>query len=704
MEVGYLYAKEEHVRLLYRGEEVMKLKMKIFILILTATALLVLSSCKKEESAKQSFEKYKTSWEKQDFTSMYSMLSSEVKEKVTEQQFVDRYSNIYKGIEANDIVIKPKYPSKLKEDKIGRVRIPFSVAMNTLAGNTDIGGFEAVIKKEKINKKETWTVEWNEMLIFPTMEAGDKVKVIPLTAKRGDILDRNNNLLASNGKIVTIGIEPKRFLPTKTSSIPLMAKILDIQPSFIEDKLKSVTNPDWLLPIINLSSTDTDKIAALMKLTGVVQQKIEGRIYPGGEAFGSLIGYVAPVTAEELKNLKGEGYNSQSRLGKAGLEQVYEKRLRGEDGGEIYISRERDGREVQRISIVKKDPKNGENITLAVDFDLQTRLYEEMKKDAGASAAINPKTGEILALVSSPSYDSNIFSTYNSETQKAALSSNPKDPFLNRFKKAYVPGSTFKFITAAMGLKQGVFKPQDTMDIIGKEWQPNGSWGGYKITRLTDPGRPVNMFDAFMYSDNIYFAKIALDIGSANFINESKRFGIGEQLPIDYPIEKSQIANNNAINGETLLGSSGFGQGEVLMSPLHVGLTYSTMVNNGDIISPILELKKDGLEVKMWKEKVISPDNVKVLLEALTEVVENPKGTGYEPRINGLFLAGKTGTAELKKNLEDKTAEENGWFVAFNTDNPRLLVSMVIEDVKTRGGSHYVVPKVKKVMEGYLIK
>lgn len=657
----------------------------------------------KIDSATKTFDTYKSMWAKNDFKNMYAMLSVKTKEKITETQFVDKYTNIYKGIEAKSISIKVVNEDKIEEGKKETITIPFSISMGTAAGQLDMAGYQANMVKEKVNNKNKWTIEWDEKMIFPKMQAGDKVRITPELATRGEIYDRDGSPLAKNTDndlIVTIGIEPIRFVKSKDTNISQLAKILDIDASIIENKLKGNETSNQFTPIVNILSTENVKIKGVMELEGVIQIKPKGRVYPGGEAFGSLIGYIRPITAEELEKSKSEGYSSTSLIGKAGLEQVYEKRLRGENGTIIYISKQKDG----KVDIIlKKNSKAGEDIKLSVDIELQKKIYAGMNKEAGASAAINPKTGEVLALVSSPSYDSNAYTTYISNTQKAIWKSG-KSPTINRFKAAYSPGSTFKLITAAIGLEQGTIKPSELISIQGNQWQLDKSWGPNKVTRVGEPRKLVNLQDAFVYSDNIYFAMAALKIGSGAFIKGSSKFGIGEKLPIDYPIANSQVANDNNIKNDVALADTGYGQGQVLMSPLQVALSYSAVVNNGNIMSPLLESFNTKITSKVWKANAISVDSIKFIKDSLTAVIENPNGTGNKAKINGIALAGKTGTAELKKNPTDNTAEENGWFVCMDTASPKIVIAMLMEDVKTKGGSHYVVPIVKGVMEYYLNK
>ncbi len=227
--------------------------------------------------------------------------------------------------------------------------------------------------------------------------------------------------------------------------------------------------------------------------------------------------------------------------------------------------------------------------------------------------------------------------------------------------------------------------------------------GNYNVTRVKDPKRAITLKDAIKYSDNIYFAKAALDLGSDKFIKGVNNFGIGEKLDFEYPIDKTQVSNNGKIDEEILLADTGYGQGEILVSPLHMALAYSALGNNGgDIMKPRLNISENST-VKVWK-KAINPNNVNTLANGFSSVINDSDGTASDIKISGINIAGKTGTAEIKKTQDDNTGTENGWFVGVNTDNSQISLSMIIENVKDRGGSHFVTPKVKNIMEYYLKK
>ncbi|MEG0132832.1 MAG: penicillin-binding transpeptidase domain-containing protein [Clostridium sp.] len=660
-------------------------------LILIVTTLV--TGCSKKNEAKETFDVYKDAWVNQDYESMYNMLSTESKTYITQEDFVGRYSNIYGAINANNIELNIVEQDSKRAKKGQSEEMLFTMTMSTIAGNIELTGFNVGIIKEDAGHK----INWDESLIFPQMQAGDKVGVSDDYSKRGSILDRNGNYLAKDGIVKSIGIHPSKFENEKANKIASMAKILDISESYIEEQLAANTNPEHFVPIVSVLETEFDKIDKLSTIEGVKVNNTNSRIYAGGEAIGSFVGHVGGITSEELEGSKDKGYSKLSIIGKAGIEKVYEDKLRGQDGGEIYIKR---GEE--RISVAKVEAKNGTDIKTSIDPELQTKIYSEMKGEKGASTAVDPKTGEVLAMVSSPSYDPNIFVTYKTKEVAEKWKSLDGEQFDNRFNNVYAPGSTMKLFTAAIGLNEGKLNPKEGMNITGTQWQKDASWGGYKVTRVKDSGKPVNLVDATKYSDNIYYARTALDIGSDKFISGIRNFGVGEELTFEYPMDKSQISNDNALDKEILLADTGYGQGEILTSPLDVALAYSALGNNGDIMQPRL-IVSENKDPKVWKNS-IKPGNIPALVEAFSAVINDVDGSAASAKINGVNIAGKTGTAEIKKSQDDKEGTENGWFVAVNTDDSKISVSMIIEDVKGRGGSTIPTNMVKNVMEYYLKK
>lgn len=653
--------------------------------------MLISFGCTSLNKAEKVYNSFTEKWVAANYASMYEMLTNESKEYISEDDFISRYTNIFSAINANNLTFEVD-GEKIKED--GTITIPFKLHMNVITGDLTLTDYKLTLVKEDKDYK----VKWDESLIFPNMIKDDKVRVSTTQAKRGNIFDRNGNLLAEDGTLITVGIYPANFNKENVESkITEIASALDISEDNITSKLDANTNPEHFVPLVDILPTDS-KLSTLKNRDedGILLYEKIGRVYHGGEALGRLIGYIGSITAEELESNAQKGYNETSLIGKAGLEQVYEDTLRGNDGAEIYIERGMD-----KITIASKDVKNGSDITLSIDTALQSKIYSEMAGEKGAATAVNPKTGEVLAMVSAPSYDSNTFTTYISKTQETKWEENDYADELNRFNKTYSPGSTMKFLTSVIGLENGVINPNEEKNIEGLTWQKDSSWGDYKITRVTDPGKSVNLKDAANYSDNIYYGQVALDLGSEKFINGLKSFGIGEELTFEYPMETTQISNDGDLNRDILLADTGYGQGEVMVTPLHMALAYSTLANEGNIMQPRLVISENS-EAKVWKEGLISKDNLSILTDTFTALINDSGATLADGAVPGHRVAGKSGSAEIKKSQDDTTGTENGWFVSVDPDSSKISIAMIIEDVKGRGGSHVTIPKVRNVMDYYL--
>lgn len=664
-----------------------KITKRISLMLLTIIIIsLVAIGCNKSGKEKESLEKYIKAWSGQNYEIMYELLSKDSKEYIDSDTFIKRYTNIYSAVGANNIKIDID-----KDSKSSLSNIPINVSMNTIAGDLEFDNFNIdLVKEDGIYK-----VKWGESLIFPTMIKGDKVRVINNFAERGSILDRNENKLATNGTVNSIEIHPSKFEVKKEENISKMSQILDIDKSYIENKLNKNSNPEHLVPIVDIPEYEVDKATMLYEIEGVQVYKKNSRVYIQGEALGNLIGYIGEINKDELDKNKGKGYSTYSKIGKTGLELIYEEKLRGKDGAHIYLER---GDE--KITIKRTNPINGENIKLSIDSDLQNKIYNEMNKEKGASIALDPKTGEVLAMVSSPSYDSNTLVTYKTKEIEKEYKDSNNAQFQNRANDVYSPGSTMKLITSAIGLESGVIDPSEAMEIKDKDWQKDSSWGNYKISRVKGDKLYVNLKDAIKYSDNIYFADKALKIGSDKYIKGSKKFGIGEEIKFEYPMQKSQISNNKSLDNEIILADTGYGQGEVLMSPLDVAMAYSTLGNEGNIMIPRLVISENK-EAKVYKQAIDS-NYIGQLVDSFSAVINESDSTANIGKIDGINIAGKTGTAEIKKSKEDTSGSENGWFVALNTDNPKVVVSMIIENVKEKGGSEFVVKKVSNSIKHYL--
>ncbi|TYR82227.1 penicillin-binding transpeptidase domain-containing protein [Priestia megaterium] len=666
-----------------------KVGMMFFII---CSILMSLTACSNEDEAKNRFKTYVAYWDKQEFEKMYSYLSKDTKEQVTKEEFVSRYETIYNAVEATDLKVNAVDIKEI-EVKDEKVSLPFKVRMNTLAGAVTFDE-QASLVREAQGEKEDWYISWKPNMIFKELDQSDEVRIKTIKAERGEITDRSGNYLAQNGTASQIGVVPEVLSKGGEKAKESLSQTLGVTVETI-DKAISATwvKNDQFVPIKTVSEEDAqNQKAALDGIEGVQVKSVAARVYPCQEACAHLVGYVAPVTAEYLEEHKGEGYTSQSVAGLVGLESLYEKKLRAKDGAMIYTV-DKAGNKKQEVA--NKQPKDGQDMQVTADINVQKLMYEQLKSEKGLATAIHPITGEVLGLVSTPAFNPNDFSFGIDTNAYNLLVENEDKPLLNRFTKTYSPGSTFKLVTAALIVDQGVIQPSESL-FIGEKWQKDKSWGSFYVNRVGDKPN-VNLHDALVTSDNIYFAKAAVELGINPFNEGLKKFGFNEKLPIDYPFESSKIAQKGEVDSEILLANSAYGQGELLVNPLHLASIYSSIVNEGHLVKPKLIMSENDTE-SVWKQSVMKKETAMLIRDGLIGVIEEPSGTAKEARIKGVQLAGKTGTAELKKSQGD-TGKENGWFVAVNTDTPTLLVTMMVEDVNN--GSHDVVPKVKNVFESY---
>ena len=638
----------------------------------------------------------------QEYEQMYAMLHIEASGNVSQEDFIKRNSAIYEGIEIQNMAVEIiAYDEE-------QLTVTYQTSFDTVAGEISFEKSAFFLEGE-----DGYKLVWDNSLIFPNLASTDKVRVSTTQANRGEILDRNGRVLAGKGTASSVGIVPGK-LENREEAIAKSAELLETTSEVIEKKLSAQwVKDDSFVPIktiprveeIELLKVEPDEDVlkekerheSLLAIPGVMISDVEVREYPLGEAAAHLVGYVQSVTAEDLEEHAGEGYTANSVIGRSGMEGLFEKELKGQNGCRIYIVNS-EGKEKEELACILV--QHGQDIKLTIDASLQIALYEQFQEDKSCSVAMNPYTGEVLALVSTPSYDNNDFIMGLSSEQWTALNDDEDKPMYNRFRQVWCPGSTFKPVTAAVGLESGAIDPNEDYGNVGLSWQKDASWGSYYVTTL-HAYEPVILENALIYSDNIYFAKAALKIGYEEMESSLTQLGFNAELPFEIKMAKSQYSNSESIETEIQLADSGYGQGQVLVNPLHLACIYSAFCNEGNIIKPYLVYQNE-VSAEYWISGAFSSETASRVLEGTKKVVNDSHGTGYAAHRDDIVLAGKTGTAEIKASKDGSSGTELGWFAVFTAEEtverPILIISMV-EDVKGRGGSGYVVKKDSLVLE-----
>lgn len=656
-------------------------KSKVFIIgvAIIVIVTLIFFLFNRGKDAGEVVEEYYSHLTKKDYKKMYAMLTRGSLARTSQKVFETRYENIYDGIEAKNM--------KVKINEVNDNVVNCTISMDTIAGKVSYDN-KITVKNDEI--------VFNEKMLFDGIEGENKVRVLTDNASRGKILDRNDKELATIGEAYSVGLVRGKL--NGEGDYQAIADLLDMSV----DKIKKIMSASWIkddsfVPLKEIAKDDDGKSLAdqLLAIKGVKLNTTYVRYYPYGEVTSHLTGYLQQVNAEDLEKHKNEGYSETSLIGRSGIEAAYEKDLKGIDGKKIIIT-DKDGKEIKIIA--NKRVKDGKDIKLTIDIDLQKDLYNEYQNDKSASVAMNPKTGEILALVSTPSFSSNDFILgFNSE-QWENLNNDTLKPLTNRFKATYIPGSSMKPITGAIGLDAKKIEPNKDLGALDK-WQKDSSWGNYYVTTLYAP-TPNNLKNAIIYSDNVYFARSAVEIGKDELTSGYDKLKIGKKIPFELSLNLSQYLNKDSNFDDQKLADSGYGQGELLINPVQLASIYSSFVNEGNIFQPYLIIDQ---KPKSWIKSAFSKSTVNIIKEALIGVISDSNGTGHAIYHNDIELAGKTGTAELKSSQSDTNGTELGWFTVMttNSDTPILITTMV-EEVKDRGGSGYVVEHMKKPLGNYL--
>lgn len=610
---------------------------------------------------------------KNKFDKLPSLILSDSAERngYTNDQVAEKYQTIFSGIDAANI--KGSKITLSDDVKNADYQFTYQLSLTTSLGEIKDLNYSGTIKFEKEQPK----IDWAPNLIFPDMAGQDKVSISVDEAVRGEIVDRNKSPLAANGTLYQLGVIPGQLGDgeDKESRIKAIAKQFDLTEKAIQQALdQSWVQDDYFVPLKIVEPT-----ADLP--TGASIQETAGRTYPLGEAAAQLIGYVGDITAEDVE--KDDTLASNGKIGRSGLEAAFDKELRGKNGGKIAIT---DEKGTERKALIETKKTDGKTIQLTIDAKAQKIDFDSLKDQAGSTVVTEPTTGDLLVLASSPSFDPNKMTNGISQEDYDAYHNNKDLPFISRFATGYAPGSTFKTITAAIGLDNGTINPETVLSINGLKWQKDSSWGDYFVTRVSDVAS-VNLRNALVYSDNIYMAQQTLAMGEDKFRAGLEKFIFGEELDLPIAMNPAQISNDKSFNSEILLADTGYGQGELLINPIQQAAMYSVFANQGSLVYPRLVM---GAETKTKKE-LISPETISLINEDLKAVVTDENGTAHSLAALGLPLAAKTGTAEIKEKQDEK-GQENSFLFAFDAQNQKYLMVSMLEDRQENSSATALAP------------
>ena len=557
---------------------------------------------------------------------------------------------------------------------------------------------------------------------YVTLADENRINLRLLPPPRGRIVDRLERPMADNQQNYRVVIIPEQAQDVERT-LDRLSLIVSLSAGERRRIMREVKRKRAFVPITVRENLDWREVARIEvntpDLPGVLIDVGQSRSYLYGPQTAHVLGYVASVSEKELTGdplLELPGF----RIGKAGVEKVYDLALRG-SGGSSQVEVNALGRVIRELN--RQEGQPGTEVRLTIDRDLQNYIANLVGNESASIVVMDVHTGEVLALVSSPSFDPNSFNKGLSQAEWESLISNPKAPLTNKsIAGQYAPGSTFKSVVALAALDKGVINPETKIHCGGVTKLGNTEFHCWK----KGGHGPLNMREAIEHSCDVYFYEIARRTGIERIAAMARRFGLGETLGLDLPGEKAGLVPSDkwkrgAIGapwqlGETLI--AGIGQGYILTTPLQLAVMTSRLVNGGRAVKPRLTMEQVSEEgVTPFPEQEADPlgiptEHLNIVLGGMEDVVNAPTGTAFKSRIKeeGWHMGGKTGTVQVRRitKAERETGvlknEELPWeerdhalFVGYAPyDSPRYAVSVVVEH--GGGGSKTAAPIARDVL------
>lgn len=560
-----------------------------------------------------------------------------------------------------------------------------------------------------------WDLQILEGERYYSLSQNNRLRLRVAQGPRGFLLDRNGEVIVENRPSFDVLAIPEDVKDLEGTS-SLLSSILGVPEEEVRSKIQGARPYQ---PVLVRKEIDL-RLAIIIEerkldLPGVSLQVRPVRSYPSGQLGAQLLGYVGEISQVQLRREEFQDFRPGETLGQSGVEGKYDAMIRGVDGGD-QIEVDARGRGVRLVDRI--EPKSGFNLVLTIDRRLQQVVEEAFAGKSGTAIAMNPKNGEILAMVSRPAYDPNLFAARLSPTDWERILEDSGHPLQNRaFQAQYPPGSIFKLVTTIAALEKGAITP-DT------KFTCNGSFsiGNFEYSCWKPEGHGTSdLYRAIAISCNVYFYNVALRTGITEIARVARELGLGEPSGLDLgdeakglipsPEWKLNFRRERWFPGNTI--QAAIGQGFVSVTPLQILKAVAAIANGGTIYRPQI-LKKvistEGEVVEEYGPEVIrripfQPENLAVLRKGMWMAV-NDGGTGGRARIPGLDVAGKTATAQIIRKKDNgrllrRDLRDHAWFVAFApSDDPQLAVVVLVENGGFGGVA--AAPVAKAILEAAL--
>ena len=540
---------------------------------------------------------------------------------------------------------------------------------------------------------------------YRSMSENNRLRFVPVAASRGAIMDRAGKVLVSNRPSFSLAVVPQE-VKDKDALLDRLARLLGLDRVELEERWKKVTGRAKYYPVVLASNISRDQVEIIeenrLRLPGVEIEMKPVREYSSNILAAHLLGYIGEVSDDEMDRQGYEEYNPGDYVGKNGIERSWEQELHGSDGGR-QLEVDARGRVLRTVS--ESHPTVGNSVVLTLDAAVQKQAEMAFGDQAGAAVALDVNSGEVLAFVSTPSFDPALFSgKLPADVWKAYLD-DKRHPLENKaLTGQYPPGSTFKVITALAGLENGMISDSTSVNCSGSYQLGNST---FKCWNKRGHGT-TSLKKSLRESCDVYYYQLGERLGVDLIAKTAQKFLLGAPLGIGLNNEKPGLIptaewkqkrfGKRWYQGETL--SVAIGQGYVLMTPIQLASMIATVANEGTVYRPFLVKRivdTDGKSLKEFKPEIIgrtgiSADKFRLVKQGLFAVVNEPGGTGGVARLYDVQVAGKTGTSQVVKLRDSQRGtpyqfRDHALFVAFAPyDKPEIAVAVVVEHGE-HGGS-----------------
>ena len=666
-------------------------------------------------SADAALSAYLDAFKADDYNTMYSMLSKVSLDTVTLEDFAKRNRDALNEMSAGS------FDYQILSSLVNPYSAEISYHVNYHTAL--VGDIERDIVAKFALENNEWKLNWDDGLILPELTGGNILRMDYSIPSRGNIYDRDGDVLAAQSEVYAFSIIPGNVTDESIGS--LLSEVRNLCGNSIEDLAAEIYNTpgQFPIPLCEASEEESARIRSIWP-AGLQWTPYNSRYYFEQGVGSHVVGFTTYISEENLEEYRRLGYQGSERIGSTGIESWAEDYLAGQHGGTLYVINPNDGAIITRVG--ESPPKPADSVYLTIDRELQKNAEKALRGFTGAVVVLERDTGRVLAMASSPGFDTNMFAAENPNggAQYAALS--PNSPLLNRAAQGQYPlGSVFKIITMAAGMESGLFVPESTWD-CQYEWtrlpdQVRHDWTWQHCQDRLATGRECTSSDSIpsgvltlpeglMRSCNPFFWEIGYTLYQNNrpndIANMARAFGLGQKTGIEIPEESGQILDTN--NDPVEVVNQSIGQGTVQVTPLQVARFIAAIGNGGTLYRPQLVEKIEPVEggdpILTFKPEAqgvlpVLDFRMDVIREAMRWVVADSRGTANF-RMRGLSIpvAGKTGTAESGSGLP------HAWFAGYtlageSTGLPDIAIAVIVENEGE--GSDYAAPIFKRVVESY---